>query len=50
VVDIIIIDGGLPDFLGASCSGSSFSAAVVLRGAKNLRFNIVFRQLHSCEC
>jgi hypothetical protein len=43
-VEVIIIGGGLPDFLGASCFGSAFSAPVVsvsmsliLRGAKKLR-------------
>jgi hypothetical protein len=40
---VITIGGGLRGFLGASCSGSAFSASVVsvpmsvvLRGAKNL--------------
>jgi hypothetical protein len=43
VVEVITIGGGLPDFLGASCSGSVFSAPVVsvsmllvLRDAKKL--------------
>jgi hypothetical protein len=30
VVEVIIIGVGLPDFLEASCSGSAFSAPVVL--------------------
>jgi hypothetical protein len=49
VVDVITICGGLPDFLGASCSASSFSTSVVSvsmslvrRGTKNLRVNIAF--------
>jgi hypothetical protein len=29
VVKVIAIGGGLPDFLGASCSGSVFSASAV---------------------
>jgi hypothetical protein len=44
VVEVIIFGGGLPDFQGASCSGSAFSAPVVsvsmslvLRGSKKLR-------------
>jgi hypothetical protein len=46
VVDVITISGSLPGFLGASCSGSVFSAlavsvsmSVVLLGAKNLQVN-----------
>jgi hypothetical protein len=49
VVEVITICGGLPDFLGASCSGNVFSApavsvsmSVVLRGAKKLRINTAF--------
>jgi hypothetical protein len=49
VVEVIIIDGGLPDFLGASCSGSVYSApavsvsmSVVLRDAKKLRLITAF--------
>jgi hypothetical protein len=49
VVEDIITDGGLPHFLGASCSGSVFSASlvsvsmsIVLRGAKKLRVNTAF--------
>jgi hypothetical protein len=44
VVEVVTIGDGLPDFLGASCSGSAFlasvvsvSMSVVLRCAKNLR-------------
>jgi hypothetical protein len=44
MIQIIIIGGGLPSFLGAYCSSSLFPATVVsvsmpvvLRGAKNLR-------------
>jgi hypothetical protein len=44
VVEVITIGGGLPDFLGASCSGSVFSAPVVpvsmslvLRGSTKFR-------------
>jgi hypothetical protein len=49
VVEVITIGGGLPDFLGVSCSGSVFSApvvsvsmSVVLRGAKKLRVDTAF--------
>jgi hypothetical protein len=49
VVEVIIIGGGLPDFLGVSFSGRVFSVSVdsvsmslVLRGAKKLRFNSAF--------
>jgi hypothetical protein len=49
VVEAITIGGALPDFLGASCSGSAFSAPVVsvsmpvvLRGGKKLRVNTTF--------
>jgi hypothetical protein len=47
VVEVITIGGGLPDFLGASFSGTVFSVSVdsvsmslVLRGAKKLRVDI----------
>jgi hypothetical protein len=50
VVEVIIIDVGLPGFLGVSYSGSVFCASVVslsmsvvLRGAKKLRVNTCFR-------
>jgi hypothetical protein len=43
VMEVITIGGGLPDFLGASCSGSAFCApvvsvslSIVLSGAKIL--------------
>jgi hypothetical protein len=43
VLEFITTGGSLPDFLGASCSSSAFSApvvsvsmSVVLRGAKKL--------------
>jgi hypothetical protein len=43
VVEVITVGGGLPDFLGASCSGrvlsvsvDSVSMSLVLRGAKNM--------------
>jgi hypothetical protein len=46
---VIIIGGGLPGFLGASCSDDVFSTlvvflsmSVVLRGAKKLRVNFTF--------
>jgi hypothetical protein len=49
VVEVIIIGGSLPDFLGAFCSGNVFCApvvsmsmSVVLRGAKKLRDNTAF--------
>jgi hypothetical protein len=49
VVEVITIGDGLPDFLGASCFGSAFSAsvvsvsmAVVHKGAKKLRVNTAF--------
>jgi hypothetical protein len=49
VAEVIAIGGGLPGFLGASCSGSAFSApvvcmsmSVVLRGAKKLWANTTF--------
>jgi hypothetical protein len=49
VVEVIIIGGGLPDFLEASFSSRVFSAPavsvsmpVVLRGAKQLRVDIAF--------
>jgi hypothetical protein len=49
VVEVIIIDGSLPGFLGASCSGSAFythvvsmSMSVVLRSAKKLLVNTAF--------
>jgi hypothetical protein len=48
VVEVTTTGGGLPDFLGASCSGSAFSTPVVsvsmsiLRGAKKLRLNNAF--------
>jgi hypothetical protein len=49
VVEVIIVGGGLPGFLEASCSGSVFSVpivsvstSVVLRGAKKLQINISF--------
>jgi hypothetical protein len=56
VVEVIINGGGLPGFLGASCSGNvssvsvvSVSTSVVLKGAKKLRVNAAFgRQLDSC--
>jgi hypothetical protein len=48
-VEVIIIGGGQPDFLGASCSGSAFSApgvsasmSVILRDAKKLRIKAAF--------
>jgi hypothetical protein len=48
-MEVITIGGGLPDFIGASCSGSAFSApevsvymSVVLRGAKKLRVITAF--------
>jgi hypothetical protein len=47
--EVIVIDGCLPDFLGASCSDRVFYASIVsmsmlvfLRGAKNLRINTSF--------
>jgi hypothetical protein len=49
VVEVIIIGGSLPGFLGASRSDSVFSApivsvpiSVVLKGAKKLRVNTAF--------
>jgi hypothetical protein len=49
VVEVITIGGSLPGFLGASSSGSVFSApvvsvsmSVVLRGVKKLRVNTDF--------
>jgi hypothetical protein len=48
VKEFITIGGGLPDFLGASCSGSAFFAPVVsvsmsvLRDAKQLRVGTAF--------
>jgi hypothetical protein len=49
VIKVVSIGGGPPDFLGASCSSSVFSApevfvsiSVVLRGAKNLQVNADF--------
>jgi hypothetical protein len=47
-IEVITIGGGLRDFLGASCSGSAFSAPVVsvsmsvLRFAKKLRVGTAF--------
>jgi hypothetical protein len=29
MIEVIITDGGLPDFMGASCTGSVFCAPVV---------------------
>jgi hypothetical protein len=46
VVDVITIGGGLPCFLGASCSGGVFSAPVnsvsIPVVLKKLRVNIAF--------
>jgi hypothetical protein len=49
VVEVITIGGSLPGFLGASCSGSVYSApvvsmsmSVVLRGMKKLQVNTDF--------
>jgi hypothetical protein len=49
VIEVITIGSCLPDFLGASCSGSAFSAPVVsrsillvLRGEKNLQVITAF--------
>jgi hypothetical protein len=48
VVEVIIIGGGLPGFLGAFCSSSMFSApivsmsvSVVVKGAKKVRVDTV---------
>jgi hypothetical protein len=49
LVEVIAIGGGLPNFLGASYSGSAFSSpvvsvsmSVIVRGAKKLRVNTAF--------
>jgi hypothetical protein len=49
VVEVILPVGGLPGFLGPSCTGGALSASVVsvcvsavLRGEKKLQFNIAF--------
>jgi hypothetical protein len=49
VVEVMTVDGGLPGFLGASCSDSAFSTpvvsvsmSVVLRGAKKLQAGTAF--------
>jgi hypothetical protein len=43
VVEVITIGGGLPGFLGASCSSSLRVYSLILRGAKKIRINTVFR-------
>jgi hypothetical protein len=49
VTEVIIVDDVVPNYLGASCSGSVFSAPVVsvsmsevVRGVKKLQVNIAF--------
>jgi hypothetical protein len=48
-VEVITIGGGLPYFLGTSCSGNAFSAAVVsesmsvvLSGEKRCEFSLLW--------
>jgi hypothetical protein len=44
VVEVIIVGGGLTDFLRASCSSCVFSAPVV-----SVSMSVVMRGVRSCE-